>query len=141
MDHGYSGIKCFSCRLEFNFFTVKNNLACVFCVNTHDNFHESRFSCTIFTHQCVELTWFNTEFCSFQYSYSGESFINSCGFQYIFASQDFSPPSIFYSITRSGFSEKCFRITIGSVVDGFVITTPSFAAFSVTKYSSCVSCP
>ena len=42
---------------------------------------------------------------------------------------------------RSGFSEKCLSITSGSVSEVFVITTPLFAASSVTKNSSDVSSP
>ena len=41
----------------------------------------------------------------------------------------------------SGFGPKCLSITIGSVVLGFLIVTPSCAARQETKYSSWVSCP
>jgi hypothetical protein len=42
----------------------------------------------------------------------------------------------------SGFAgPKCFSITIGSVVEGFTIVTPSMAALSLTKNSSLVSWP
>lgn len=44
-------------------------------------------------------------------------------------------------ILSSGFSAKCFSITSGSVFEVFVILTPSFAAFAVTKNSSFVSSP
>src|SRR5690606_12345555 len=55
------------------------------------------------------------------------------------------PPSAFrfpnpaYSFNSGLSGPKCFSITMGSVLDLFVIVTPALAAVSVTKYSSCVS--
>ena len=142
MDHGNSRIQSVSGRFKIHFLSVQNNLSCILGINSHDDLHQSGLSCAVLSHQCVKLSRLDIQFRSFQNSYSGERFINPFGFQYVFACQDSSPPFLkFYFITRSEFSEKCFRITIGSVWDGFVITTPSFAAFSVTKYSSWVSSP
>ena len=50
--------------------------------------------------------------------------------------------SIHYPTTKSGLSgPKCLSNTIGSVLEGFVIFTPSLAACSLTKYSSWLSWP
>lgn len=49
--------------------------------------------------------------------------------------------SSWYYFKSGFFGPKCFNITIGSLFEGLVITIPSFAFFSVTKYSSYVSWP